>query len=168
MKKVVFAAALVSAMLLFPLVPAHAGLPTRFIEVTKVVDGDGSTGPYEVEISCEVDDGDTIEVDDGETIVVPIQNQTGDICSVTETVDNDADDVSYECIEGSVGDEAASCDEDNVVSWPGDFTGDAEVIITNTFDPTTTTTTAPSTTTTVRPAAAPVAAVVAATPAFTG
>jgi hypothetical protein len=167
MRKFVFIAVLASAALLLAGVPAEAGGPSRFIEVTKVVDGDGTNGPYTVEVDCEVDGLTSIDIDDGESIVVPVQNQTGDICTVTETEDNGADDVSYECIEGSVGDEDAFCEDDNVVSWEGDFTGDAEVIITNTFDPTTTTTTAP-TTTTGAPATAPAAAVTVATPAFTG
>jgi hypothetical protein len=156
-----------AALLLMPMAPIHAGQPSRFIEITKVVDGDGPSGPYTVEVDCDVNGVTEVDVDDGDTEIVAVQNQTSDSCSVTETGDNGADDVGYDCTPGSLGDEAAECFADNVVRWDGDLTGDAEIVITNTFDPEPTTTTGAPTTTTVA-VAAPIAPAVEAVPTFTG
>jgi hypothetical protein len=73
--------------------------------------------------------------------------------------------VSYECEDTNQGDDAAVCESGNTVSWEGDLTGAAVVVVTNAFSPSTTSTT---TTTTVSSDQAPVATPRPAPPTFTG
>lgn len=172
MKKLLTVAFLVTvAVVVMPASPTEAGGTGRTIEVTKVVVGPGPDGPYQVEAVCDVSVGGTTDISNGETVTGFPQGAESDTCTFTETTTLGAT-VSYSCAVIPFGDDGATCDDDNTVSFEGDLTGAARITITNTFqEPTTTTTststTAPTTSTSLTTTTA-AAAAVAATPTFTG
>lgn len=163
MRKTLLSAVVLIAFVLIPAAPGQAGGTGRMLTVEKVVVGPGPTGPYPMTVTCEVSGQAQFDLDDGEQLTLPVQNAQGDSCFVGEsnTLGGTA---SYSC--AATG--SAVCDDNNIVSWEGDLTGNATITVTNTFqEPTTTTTTATTsstqaTTTTAAPRAVAVA------PTFTG
>jgi hypothetical protein len=171
MKKILVLGVLVLAVPLLNAAPSGAGDGfVRFIEIEKVVVGPGSSGPYTLTGVCTVTPGGSSPISDGEVIEIGIQNAQSDTCTITETETLGAT-VTYSCTELPFGDEGATCDGDNTVSWEGDLTGAVHITVTNTFEEPTTTTTGPTSTTgatTTTAQAAAAAAVTAAVPTFTG
>jgi hypothetical protein len=159
--RLVLAASITAICLLAPLTPAQAG-GARYIQVEKVVTGTGSPGPFTIEVVCDVTASETFDLSDGESDVIQIQNQSSESCTVTETATLGAD-VSYMCEDTNQGDDAAECQGGNTVTWDGDLTGAAVVVVTNDYPATTTT--APATTVTT---VAPAAVARQASPTFTG
>lgn len=167
---VAVAAALCLSSVLVAAPSLAGGLPAS-ATITKTVVGPGpADAVYEIEVDCEQSGATTVQLMDGESDTVSFF--VGETCTVTETVDNDADSVAYTC---ETVFEVECLDDRSFVWSPMDsMGGEVDITVTNTFDHATTTTTAAPTTTfgptttgtptTTAPAAQPVAAA----PAFTG
>ena len=124
---VVFGGFAIAGLLTLAPTPAGAG-GTSVIEVTKTVEGPGSTGPYAIEVSCSVATSVTpmsFELNDGESQDVVIVD--GLTCTVEETGTQGAA-VSYVCTPVN----ETTCDDDQTVRFTTG-SGMAEVDITNTF-----------------------------------
>jgi hypothetical protein len=160
--RLVVACCVAALALVLPTAPVDAG-GARFIQVEKVVTGPGSPGPFSIEVSCDVTAGETFVLSDGELDVIQIQFAQSEFCTVTE-LDAMGAEVSYECEPTGQGDDAAVCESGNEVSWEGDLTGAAVIVVTNAYSPPTTSTT----TTTVPADQSPTATPRPASPTFTG
>ena len=161
--RLVIAVCVAALCFLLPTAHVDAG-GARYIQVEKVVTGPGSPGPFSIEVSCDATAGETFLLSDGESDVIQIQASESESCTITEP-DSMGAEVSYECEDTNQGDDAAVCEAGNEVSWQGDLTGAAVVVVTNAYVAPTTTST---TTTTVVPDQAPPAAPRSAAPTFTG
>jgi hypothetical protein len=165
-KRLVLVTLLVVAIVAIPSVPASAGGGQNTFRVDKVVTGNGPDASTEFEF--EVDCGGQVtelSIEAGGSDAVGAGVVT---CTVVETENRGATNVSYSCSTGG----GAVCGDDGAsVQFPeSQSTLTATITVTNDFGGTggsSTTTTDPSTTTTTAAGASPAAAVVA-TPAFTG
>jgi hypothetical protein len=127
---------LTALLVLVPASPASSG-PTRSVTVSKVVDGDGPTGPYTINVLCsngsDPDEDTDVTLNDGEDSTVAVALTGAVTCDVTETDDGGAASVAFGCT--IPGGSAATCPSPSqgTVSWTAPNLGGAEVEVTNVF-----------------------------------
>ena len=117
------------------------GGPPRLLEITKVVEGDGPTGGYVVEVTCTFPQGgtpsvtvvtfDTAGPGAPQSEVISLPNDDGVLCTIVETVDQGADSVAYECIDAAP-DQTCIDDQTVEIQTVNDFS-QSGFTVTNTF-----------------------------------
>jgi hypothetical protein len=119
--------------------PASGGGPTYVLEVTKVVEGDGPTGGFDIEVNCVQGQGGsvfTLDFDAAapgtpETQVVNPPN-AAQTCTIEEFESNGALTVEYACTDGAPD---ITCVDDQTIEISGDGNfSSAQFTVTNRFE----------------------------------
>lgn len=115
------------------------GGPPRRIEVTKVVDGEGPTGGYVIQVDCSTDSGPTSftltfdaagpGVDETQTVFPA--DAVGS-CTIVEIEDQGADSVIYQCVDGAP--DQVCIDDQTVDINPVNNISSSAFVVTNVFD----------------------------------